>query len=148
MKTMKRNMTLFLGVLVLLNCNRALAQQPSPGSNESHKYRAIFTVAGGGGGFALGSFAGLAAFDDSINSDRKLWTTAALSAVGGAVGGYFLGRALDKRQKKTHVTQEVDDFYRNLMRPQWPSNGAERIVVKIPIIKYAPGSIAFNLLVK
>ena len=56
---------------------------------------------------------------DAINSDRKVWTTAALSAVGGAVGGYFLGRALDKRQKKTNVTWRPAELERTLMSPQW-----------------------------
>ena len=49
-------------------------------------------------------FAGLAAFDDSVNSDRKVWTTALVSAAGGAVGGYFIGRAVDKRHMKRGST--------------------------------------------
>jgi len=121
---MKKGLTTFLGVL-LLTCNSAFAQQPAPKRDEPHKYRTILMLAGGGGGFLLGTFAGLATFDDAINSDRKVWTTAALSAVGGAVGGYFLGRALDKRKKKTDVTRVADEFYLDLMRSQWPSCGAE-----------------------
>jgi hypothetical protein len=77
-------------------CGWAFAQQATPKSGESHKYRTILTLAGGGGGFALGLVGGLAAFDDATSSDRKVWATAVISAVGGAVGGYFLGRALDK----------------------------------------------------
>jgi len=34
----------------------------------------------GGGGFVMGLIAGLAVFDDATNSDRKVWTTALLSA--------------------------------------------------------------------
>jgi hypothetical protein len=91
-------------MLALFACGWAFGQQTAPQSGESHNYRTLFTLAGGGGGFTVGLVAGLAAFDDATNSDRKVWTTAALSAVGGAVGGYFLGRALDKRQKKPKVT--------------------------------------------
>jgi hypothetical protein len=94
-----KNRLIACSMLALLACSRAFGQQPAPRSGESHKYRTILTLAGGGGGFAVGLVAGLAAFDDAINSDRKVWTTAALSAVGGAVGGYFLGRPLDKRQR-------------------------------------------------
>jgi hypothetical protein len=77
---------------------RAGQQAQAP---ESQKYRTIGTIAGGGGGFALGVFAGLALFDDAMNSDRKVWTTALLSAAGGAVGGYFLGRAIDRSSSKS-----------------------------------------------
>ena len=78
--------------------------QASPPSGESHKYRTIFTVAGGAGGFAVGLFAGLAVFDDATNSDRKVWTTAILAAIGGSIGGYFLGRAWDRpaRERVSH----------------------------------------------
>ncbi len=106
-------------MLVLLACGWAFGQQPAPQKGESHKYRTIFTLAGGGGGFAVGLVAGLSAFDDAIDSDRKVWTTAALSAAGGAVGGYFLGRALDKRQKKTNVTWMPDELERSLIRSRW-----------------------------
>jgi hypothetical protein len=90
-------------LLVLLARNPVYSQTPAA-PKESHKYRTIFTISGAGGGFALGVFAGLAAFDDSVNSDRKVWTTALLSAAGGAVGGYFIGRAIDKRRLKRGST--------------------------------------------
>jgi hypothetical protein len=103
-------------MLPLLACGWAFGQQPTTKSGESHKYRTILTFAGGGGGFALGLVGGLAAFDDATNSDRKVWTTAVISGVGGAVGGYFLGRALDRRAKKTIVTWTPDQIDRNLLR--------------------------------
>jgi hypothetical protein len=97
-----------------------------------HFHQHLGTAAGaeetGGGAFALGVFVGLNAFDDAVNSDRKLWTTAALSAAGGAVGGYFLGRALDKRRKKTDVTRATEEFYRALMDSQRPSRTADLVV--------------------
>src|SRR5262245_40845248 len=108
-------------LLVVVTSTSAFAQQSSSPSGESHKHRTILTLAGGGGGFAVGLFAGLAAFDDATNSDHKVWTTAILAGVGGAVGGYFLGRALDKRGKSTNVTLKSDGFEENLKRAQWPT---------------------------
>src|SRR5262249_14201949 len=86
-------------LLVFFAGNEVHSQVPAAKA-ESHKYRTVFTLVGGGGGFALGVFAGLAAFDDSVNSDRKVWTAALVSAAGGAVGGYFIGRSIDKRNWK------------------------------------------------
>ena len=123
-----KNRLAIITALVLLTSTSTLAQQSAPKREESHKYRTILTVAGGAGAFALGVFVGLNAFDDAVNSDRKLWTTAALSAAGGAVGGYFLGRALDKRRKKTDVTRATEEFYRALMDSQRPSRTADLVV--------------------
>jgi len=122
-----KNRLAIIASLVLFTSTSTLAQQPAPKREESHKYRTILTLAGGGGAFALGVFVGLNAFDDAVNSDRKLWTTAAISAAGGAVGGYFLGRALDKRRKKTDVTSATDEFYRALMYSQSPSRATELV---------------------
>jgi hypothetical protein len=102
---MMKNAAIVWGVVALFSWDSAFAQQPAPKTQESHRYRTIFTVIGGAGGFAVGVFAGIVAFDDAVNSERKASMTAAASAVGGAVGGYFLGRALDKRKKKTTVTK-------------------------------------------
>lgn len=115
-----KNWLIACSILALLfNGDWALGQQSAPTGGDSHKYRTIFTVAGGGGGFALGVVGGLAAFDDARNSDRKVWTTAVFSTVGGAVGGYFLGRAFDKRTKKTKVAWVPEEIKRSLIRSQW-----------------------------
>jgi hypothetical protein len=45
-----------------------------------------------GAGFAAGTYIGLSAFDDSINSDKKVWTTVALFSVGGGIAGWLIGR--------------------------------------------------------
>jgi len=66
-----KNRLAIITALVLLTSTSTLAQQPAPKREESHKYRTILTVAGGGGAFALGVFVGLNAFDDAVNSDRK-----------------------------------------------------------------------------
>jgi hypothetical protein len=52
-----------------------------------------WTIGGAGAGFGVGLWAGLSAFDDAINSERKVWTTAVVGAAVGTVGGYLIGRA-------------------------------------------------------
>ncbi len=66
----------------------ALAQQP-PGSGGR---TALWTSVGAGAGFGLGLFGGLVAFDDAINSDRKVWTSAIVGAAAGATVGYLITR--------------------------------------------------------
>ena len=88
-------------VLVLLISSQAPAQQqPITPTGLSHKYRAVLTPVGAAGGFAAGAAIGLAKFDDARYADRKVWTTAILAGAGGAVGGYFLGRILDRRRDR------------------------------------------------
>jgi len=97
---MKKRIVLLPLLLCLIAASPAFAQQAVP-KGKSSKYRTILTIAGAGGGFVLGVFAGIGAFDDSINSSRKVWTTAIITGAAGGVGGYFLGRSLDKRGSKT-----------------------------------------------
>lgn len=52
-----------------------------------------WTAVGAGAGFGLGLYVGLRAFDDAVNSERKVWTTAVLVGAAGAVAGYLVGRA-------------------------------------------------------
>jgi hypothetical protein len=111
---LKRKTILGTLLLSLLTSNSGFGQQPARKSDSS-KFRVIFTIGGGGGGFALGLAGGLAAFDDAINSNRKVWTTAILAGVAGGIGGYFLGRALDKRSASTAWRYVPDPLDRNLM---------------------------------
>ena len=66
----------------------ALAQQPAGQSGRT----AVWTAVGAGAGFGIGLFAGLTAFDDAINSDRKVWTSAIIGAAAGGTLAYFLTR--------------------------------------------------------
>ena len=95
-----------LGILMLLTSSEAFAQQPGGNIEKSSKYRKIFTIAGGGGGFGIGMFVGLDQFDDAINSEDKVTKAALVGGIGGAVGGYFLGRVLDKRRDRANQARQ------------------------------------------
>ena len=98
-------------VLVLASSSESLAQQPATNAGPSHKYRTILTISGAAGGFASGVYLGLAKFDDAPYSERKVTTTAIIGGVGGAVGGYFLGRVFDRRRDRARaqsVTRSLD----------------------------------------
>ena len=85
---------------------QALAQQPPATTKTTHKYRTILPIAGPAGGFVAGFYIGFNAFDDAVNSDRKLWTTSIISSAGGAVGGYFIGRVIDNRRNRISLDPE------------------------------------------
>lgn len=78
----------------LLSSTSAHAQAAAA---HSSRWRTTWTIVGAGGGFGVGVWAGLKAFDQAINSDRKVWTSAIAGAAIGGVGGYFIGRAQDRR---------------------------------------------------
>jgi hypothetical protein len=99
-----------LAIAILLVCNAGVAPaaaepssapqtaQTTPAKPESAKWRIIGTAVGAGSGFFIGVLSGIAWFDDALYADRKVWTTAISFAAAGAVGGFFIGRAADKRQ--------------------------------------------------
>jgi hypothetical protein len=53
---------------------------------------ALWTIVGAGAGFGLGAYLGLRAFDDAVDSDRKVWTSALVGAAAGGVLGYVIAR--------------------------------------------------------
>jgi hypothetical protein len=65
------------------------AEQRPPASKTR---RAVWTVVGAAAGFTVGLCAGLRAFDDAIDSDRKIWTLSMASAAGGAAAAWYLAR--------------------------------------------------------
>jgi hypothetical protein len=81
----------------LAGARNTASPQLRPSSRSSASV-AGWTAVGAGAGFGLGLYAGLAAFDDAIDSDRKVWTAAIASAAGGAVIGYLVGRARGHRE--------------------------------------------------
>ncbi len=48
------------------------------------------------GGFVAGVFLGLDVYDDAINSDQKVWTTAILLGAAGGVAGWLTARKIDQ----------------------------------------------------
>lgn len=84
--------------LIVALSSASVAQSQSGAADRSHT-RALWTVSGVGVGFGVGLWAGLTAFDDAVDSDRKVWTTAVVGAGFGALAGYLIGRARDKRDR-------------------------------------------------
>ena len=64
-----------------------------PAKARSSGKRVMWTAIGAGAGFAVGMMLGLNAFDDSVNSDRKVWTAALVGAAGGGIAGALLSRS-------------------------------------------------------
>lgn len=65
---------------------------PSKTSTGSGSKRVLWTIVGIGAGFGAGLFLGLNAFDDAVNSDRKVWTGALVGAAAGGLAGNLLGK--------------------------------------------------------
>lgn len=64
----------------------------APAKASSSSKRVVWTLVGIGAGFGAGLLIGLNAFDDSINSDQKVWTSALVGAAAGGVAGGLLSR--------------------------------------------------------
>lgn len=88
---------LTLTVAVMIGLGSALhAQAPSANSSRG---TVTWTIAAAGGGFGIGLWAGLTKFDDAVNSERKVWTTAIVGAAVGGVAGYLIGRSRAARPR-------------------------------------------------
>jgi hypothetical protein len=84
-------MLLRTATLLVLALTATIARaQPAPTRHKPHTF--AWTVIGAGAGFGVGLVAGLDVFDDAINSDRKVWTTAIASAAAGGAIAYLLSR--------------------------------------------------------
>ena len=64
----------------------------SSGAKPGSGKRVAWTIIGAAAGFGAGVFLGLHAFDDAINSDRKVWMSAIAGAAAGGVAGAVLSR--------------------------------------------------------
>lgn len=86
------------GLIALLLCPTPLladaGDRPSASKARasSTTKRVVWTLVGIGAGFGAGVFLGLHAFDDSINSDRKVWTSAIVGAAAGGLAAGLLSR--------------------------------------------------------
>ena len=87
--------------ILMLVCAPAHAQSPSGGSGGL----VVWTAVGAGAGFGAGLWAGLIAFDDAVNSERKVWTSAVVGAAVGGMTGYLIGRARRDRTRPPTATR-------------------------------------------
>jgi hypothetical protein len=91
-----------LALLLVLGCttSTAYAQQARP-SAAGTRGRVLGTVIGAAAGFGAGLLIGLAAYDDAVNSERKIWTLTAVTTAAAAGAGYAIGAGLTRRAKSS-----------------------------------------------
>jgi hypothetical protein len=81
----------------LLLCHVPVSADTSgPSPSPSNTKRVVWTLVGIGAGFGAGLFLGLNAFDDAVNSDRKVWTSALVGAAAGGLACNLLSRNLGR----------------------------------------------------
>jgi hypothetical protein len=90
---------LFVTVSFANQDTRDVKDQPA---SNSHGHKWIIPVAAAAG-FGLGLLIGFQAYDEAINSEQKIWTTAIAGAAIGAVGGWLLSR---------HTSRAAGEFVR------------------------------------
>jgi 4-amino-4-deoxy-L-arabinose transferase-like glycosyltransferase len=142
---MRKLASVVLSGLILLQVPLAADgrdNQSAPRKSGNTK-RVIWTIVGAGAGFAAGVFIGLNKFDDAFNSDRKVWTTAIVGAIGGGVAGALLSRPRNNapslgsggfRPQNAHDRRR-DATPGPLLPEQLFSSGAgERVVARFPIV--------------
>jgi hypothetical protein len=99
----------FLVILCLMFVGADLcsAQSTSMSSGRSTAVVVRWTALGVGAGFGLGAYLGVAFFDDAVNSDGKLWTSAIVGGVAGGIGGYLIGRHRDRNRPSAAAPAHV-----------------------------------------
>ena len=88
-------------VLLCILLTGSIAHADDGSAQQQRSFKPVWTVVGAGAGFGLGVWAGLTKFDDAINSDRKVWTTAIVSAAAGGVLGFLIDRHRARRPAPT-----------------------------------------------
>ena len=104
-----------------LAADTGVTAAPSSPRASSTTKRVVWTRVGIGAGFAAGVYIGLSAFDDSINSDRKVWTSAIVGAAAGGLTAGRLSRNVGRgpREKSTGASSMPV----NLVLTPWPAGG-------------------------
>ena len=90
-----------LGVVQSVPAQSRMQSQRRPGTTA--RSTAVWTSVGTAAGFGAGLYIGLAVFDDARNSDRKVWTSAAVGGGVGALAGYLVARI--RRDDRRHAPQ-------------------------------------------
>ena len=93
-------------VLVALLASSSPASADPTATAQSRGFRPLWTAVGAGAGFGLGAWIGLTKFDDAIDSDRKVWTTAIVSAAAGGILGFLL----DRHQARSAHPSRIEPF--------------------------------------
>ena len=119
-----RRIAIVIAVLMLSASARA---QSAPTAQESHT--AAWTAVGAGAGFAVGLVGGLRAFDGAVNSDRKVWTTAIVSAAAGGVIAYLIARPRNQRMAPVLKTTRLNDAEARALARTWNGAAAARAPV-------------------
>ena len=86
-----------IALLALLISSTAVHADDATAAARDRGFKPVWTAIGAGAGFGLGVWVGFRKFDDAIYSERKIWTTAIVSA---AIGG-VLGFLVDRRQARS-----------------------------------------------
>jgi hypothetical protein len=81
-----------IGLFAISTASEVFADEGTANQAAGRRVTPIWTFVGIGAGFGTGVWAGLMAFDDAINSDRKVWTCAIVGAAAGGVLGYLVDR--------------------------------------------------------
>jgi hypothetical protein len=124
-----------VAALILALSPAGVGAQNAPGRNRGP---VLWAVAGAGAGFGIGTWVGLSVFDDAVNSDRKVWTSAIVGASVGGVAGYLIGRARRDRARPSTSTTAVANGRLDATDPAL----IERLVKSVRISGKAPPSRA------
>ncbi len=79
------------GLVVFLVVGTSVRAQEHSGTG-ARQNAVVGATVGAAGGFGLGVLLGLALFDQALHADRKVWTTAIVSAVAGGLIGHLVAR--------------------------------------------------------
>ena len=125
---MFRSMT--VGLIIALN-SASVAQAQGRGPT-------LWTISGASAGFGIGLWAGLSAFDDAVNSDRKVWTSAIVGAGVGAVAGYLIGRARTDRNRPSTDARVINRERQEAIDPRLLEQVAQSIRFDRGRVRSAP----------
>ena len=121
-----------VGTLIIAFGSASVAHAQS-GTEDRSRARVLWTIAGGSAGFGVGLWAGLTAFDDAVNSDRKVWTSAVVGAGIGAAAGYLIGRARDRSRRAPAHTDIVRTSRPERLERRFLDELARSIKLRAPI---------------
>ncbi len=108
-----------------------VSRPAAPKASSSSK-RVAWILVGIGAGFGAGLLIGLNAFDDAINSDQKVWTSALVGAAAGGLAGGLLSRNVGRapQVKTAGSIRPATDLRLAPWTPARPSTSADDELLK------------------